>query len=370
LPAIVGSENGTDVLRDGQVVTVSCAEGETGFVYDGDLPFAVERVLLSALPRPATKVMMNLGNPEVAFALAALPNDGVGLAREEFIITNFIKIHPLALLDYAQLDDAALKAEIDRITMGYTDKAQFFVDHLAEGVAMIAAAFYPKEVIVRLSDFKSNEYANLIGGAGYEPREENPMLGFRGASRYYDPRYRDGFALECRAMKKVRDEMGLTNLKLMIPFCRTVDEGRRVQAEMAKHGLRRGEKGLELYVMCEIPSNVILAADFAEIFDGFSIGSNDLTQLVLGVDRDSALVAHLFDERDPAVKTMIANVIQVAKAKGCKIGICGQAPSDYPEFAQFLVEQGIDSISLNPDAVLKTTVAMLDMEKQRATMCR
>jgi pyruvate,water dikinase len=370
LPAIVGSENGTDVLRDGQVVTVSCAEGETGFVYDGDLPFAVERVLLSALPRPATKVMMNLGNPEVAFALAALPNDGVGLAREEFIITNFIKIHPLALLDYAQLDDAALKAEIDRLTMGYTDKAQFFVDHLAEGVAMIAAAFYPKEVIVRLSDFKSNEYANLIGGARYEPCEENPMLGFRGASRYYDPRYRDGFALECRAMKKVRDEMGLTNLKLMIPFCRTVDEGRRVQAEMAKHGLRRGEKGLELYVMCEIPSNVILAADFAEIFDGFSIGSNDLTQLVLGVDRDSALVAHLFDERDPAVKTMIANVIQVAKAKGCKIGICGQAPSDYPEFAQFLVEQGIDSISLNPDAVLKTTVAMLDMEKQRATMCR
>lgn len=370
LPAIVGSENGTDVLHDGQIVTVSCAEGETGFVYDGDLPFAVERVVLSALPRPATKVMMNLGNPEVAFALAALPNDGVGLAREEFIITNFIKIHPLALLDYAQLDDAALKAEIDRLTMGYTDKAQFFVNHLAEGVAMIAAAFYPKEVIVRLSDFKSNEYANLIGGARYEPREENPMLGFRGASRYYDPRYRDGFALECRAMKKVRDEMGLSNLKLMIPFCRTVDEGRRVQAEMAKHGLRRGENGLELYVMCEIPSNVILAADFAEIFDGFSIGSNDLTQLVLGVDRDSALVAHLFDERDPAVKTMIAHVIQVAKAKGCKIGICGQAPSDYPEFAQFLVEQGIDSISLNPDVVLKTTAAMLDMEKQRATISR
>jgi pyruvate,water dikinase len=311
--------------------------------------------------------MMNVGNPEEAFALAALPNDGVGLAREEFIITTFIKIHPLALLNYDQLEDAAVKHEIDRQTVGYTDKAQFFIDRLAEGVAMIAAAFYPKDVIVRLSDFKTNEYANLIGGAPYEPTEENPMLGFRGASRYYDPRYRDGFALECRAMQKVRNEMGLTNLKLMIPFCRTVEEGRRVQAEMAKHGLKRGENGLELYVMCEIPSNVILADAFAEIFDGFSIGSNDLTQLVLGVDRDSEIVAHIFDERDPAVKTMIASVIKAAKAKGRKIGICGQAPSDYPEFAQFLVEQGIDSISLNPDVLLKTTVAMLEMEQRLAT---
>jgi pyruvate,water dikinase len=366
LPAIVGSEHATDILQDGQIVTVSCAEGETGFVYAGRLPFEVEHVVLSELTRPETHVMMNVGNPEEAFALAALPNDGVGLAREEFIISTFIKIHPLALLNYDQLEDVAVKREIARQTVGYTDKAQFFIDRLAEGVAMIAAAFYPKDVIVRLSDFKTNEYANLIGGAPYEPTEENPMLGFRGASRYYDPRYRDGFALECRAMQKVRNEMGLTNLKLMIPFCRTVEEGRRVQAEMAKHGLKRGENGLELYVMCEIPSNVILADAFAEIFDGFSIGSNDLTQLVLGVDRDSEIVAHVFDERDPAVKTMIASVIQAAKAKGRKIGICGQAPSDYPEFAQFLVEQGIDSISLNPDVVLKTTVAMLEMEQRLA----
>jgi pyruvate,water dikinase len=247
--------------------------------------------------------------------------------------------------------------------VGYADKAQFFVDRLAQGVAMIAAAFYPKDVIIRLSDFKTNEYANLIGGKRYEPTEENPMLGFRGASRYYNPRYRDGFALECQAMKKVRDVMGLTNLKLMVPFCRTVEEGRLVQEEMAKHGLKRGQNGLELYVMCEIPSNVILAEGFAEVFDGFSIGSNDLTQLVLGVDRDSEIVAQLFDERNQAVKSMIASVIKAARAKGRKIGICGQAPSDYPEFARFLVEQGIDSISLNPDAVMKTTVAILETEK-------
>lgn len=364
LAAIVGSETATDVLRDGQVVTVSCAEGETGYVYEGALPFEVECVELTQLERPKTQVMMNVGNPEAAFALSALPNDGVGLAREEFIISTFIRIHPLALLDYDQLRDQAVKTEIDRLTVGYRDKPQFFVDRLAEGVAMIAAAFYPKDVIVRLSDFKTNEYADLIGGAPYEPTEANPMLGFRGASRYCDLRYRDGFALECRAMKKVRDEMGLTNLKLMVPFCRTVDEGRRVQDEMAKHGLVRGENGLELYVMCEIPSNVILVDAFAEIFDGFSIGSNDLTQLVLGVDRDSEIIAHIFDERDAAVKMMIANVIRAARAKGRKIGICGQAPSDYPEFAQFLVEEGIDSISLNPDVVLKTTVAIVEMEKQ------
>jgi len=365
LPAIVGTENATEVLKDGQAVTVSCAEGETGFVYQGLLKFDVQQIKVHDLPRPQTKVMMNVGNPEEAFRLSFMPNDGVGLAREEFIITTYIKIHPLALLEFDRLEDRALKTQIEQFTAGYTDKVQFFVDKLAQGVAMIAAAFYPKDVIVRLSDFKTNEYANLIGGKAYEPVEENPMIGFRGASRYYDPRYQAGFALECRAMKQVRDEMGLTNMKLMIPFCRTVEEGRRVLSEMEKHGLKRGVNALEVYVMCEIPSNVILAIEFAEIFDGFSIGSNDLTQLVLGVDRDSEIVAHVFDERNPAVKTMIASVIRAAKSKGRKIGICGQAPSDYPDFAAFLVELGIDSISLNPDAVLKTTLKILEMETRR-----
>jgi pyruvate,water dikinase len=363
LPAVVGTEQGTEALKDGQVVTVSAAEGDVGVVYEGKLSFEINRVNLKGLQRPKTKILMNVGNPDEAFGLSFIPNDGVGLTREEFIVSTYIKAHPLALLNYGLLTDGAVKSEIDRITVGYPDKPQFFVDKLAQGVAMIAAAFYPKDVIVRLSDFKSNEYANLIGGKQYEPTEENPMLGFRGASRYYDPRYRAGFALECHAMKKVRDEMGLTNVKLMIPFCRTVEEGRLVQAEMAKHGLTRGENGLEVYVMCEIPSNVILAEQFAEIFDGFSIGSNDLTQLILGVDRDSEIVAHIFDERSQAVTSMIASVIKVAKAKGKKIGICGQAPSDYPEFAKFLVEQGIDSISLNPDAVLKTTAMVLETER-------
>ncbi len=362
VPAIVGTGNATEVLKDGQVVTLSCAEGDTGFVYQDALPFHVQQVELNRLTRPRTKIMMNVGNPEEAFALSFIPNDGVGLAREEFIISTYIKVHPLALLAYDGLNPGDVKTEIDRLTVGYVDKPRFFVDKLAQGVAMIAAAFYPKDVIVRLSDFKSNEYANLIGGKAHEPIEENPMLGFRGASRYYDPRYQAGFALECRAMTKVREEMGLTNVKLMIPFCRTVEEGRLVQEEMAKHGLRRGVKGLEIYVMCEIPSNVVLAEQFAEIFDGFSIGSNDLTQLVLGVDRDSEIVAHLFDERNQAVKSMVASVIAAAKKKGKKIGICGQAPSDYPDFATFLVEQGIDSMSLNPDAVLKTTAAILKME--------
>jgi pyruvate,water dikinase len=366
LPAVVGTERGTDVIRDGQNVTVSGAEGDTGFVYDGLLDFDVERRDLRELERPETHIMMNVGNPEEAFRLSFLPNDGVGLAREEFIISTYIKAHPLALLDYDRLDNPSEKAEIDQLTAGYDDKPGFFVDKLAQGVAMIGAAFYPKDVIVRLSDFKTNEYANLVGGRRYEPTEENPMLGFRGASRYYDPRYRDGFALECRAMKKVRDEMGLTNVKLMVPFCRTVEEGRRVMAEMEKHGLKRGDNGLEVYVMCEIPSNVILAAEFAEIFDGFSIGSNDLTQLVLGVDRDSEIVAHIFDERNEAVRKMIAEVIRVVRAKGRKIGICGQAPSDYPEFARFLVEQGINSISLNPDAVLRTTLSVLELEAATA----
>ncbi len=363
LPAIVGTERATEILKDGQQVTLSCAEGDTAFIYEGKLPIEVERVPLKNLGHPKTQVMMNVANPEEAFSLSFIPNDGVGLAREEFIINTFIKIHPLALLKYEHLEDVSVKAEIDHLTAAYSDKTQYFVDKLAQGVGMIAAAFSPKDVVVRMSDFKSNEYANLIGGKNFEPSEENPMIGFRGASRYYDPRYREGFALECQAMKKVREDMGLTNVKLMIPFCRTVEEGEKVLEEMGKHGLHRGENGLEVYVMCEIPSNVILAEEFAEIFDGFSIGSNDLTQLVLGVDRDSEIVAHVFDERNPAVKTFIAQVIKAAKAKGRKIGICGQAPSDYPEFAQFLVEQGIDSISLNPDTVLKTTMKILEVEK-------
>ncbi|MBI1321929.1 phosphoenolpyruvate synthase [bacterium] len=365
LPAVVGTETATEKLTQGQVVTVSCAQGDTGFVYDGAIPFETERHSFEESGRPKTKIMMNVGNPEEAFRLSFLPNDGVGLAREEFIISNHVKIHPKALIDYDKITDADVRDEIDRLTAGYDDKPGFFVDRLAEGVATIAAAFYPKDVIIRLSDFKTNEYANLVGGLPYEPTEENPMIGFRGASRYYDERYRDGFALECRAMKKVRDDMGLTNLKIMVPFCRTVEEGRRVIAEMAMHGLVRGENGLELYVMCEIPSNVILAKEFAEIFDGFSIGSNDLTQLILGVDRDSEIVAHIFDERNPAVMRSIASVIRDAKAAGRKIGICGQAPSDYPEFAAFLVECGIDSISLNPDAVLRTTLSVLKMERER-----
>jgi pyruvate,water dikinase len=363
LPAVVGTGTATHLIREGQEITVSCSEGEIGAVYEGRLPFEIQRVNLKPTARPRTRIMMNVANPTEAFRLSFLPNDGVGLAREEFIISNFIKIHPMALLKYGELKDPAAKAEIDRLTRGYADKPVFFVDKLAEGVAMIAAAFYPKDVIVRLSDFKTNEYAGLIGGREFEPQEENPMIGFRGASRYYDPRYRDAFMLECLALRKVRDDMGLTNVKVMVPFCRTVEEGRKVLAEMARHGLRRGERGLEVYVMCEIPSNVILAEAFAEIFDGFSIGSNDLTQLTLGVDRDSEIIAHLFDERDGAVVSLIRQVIRTARAKGRKIGICGQAPSDYPEFARFLVEEKIDSLSLNPDAVVRTTLLVLETEK-------
>jgi pyruvate,water dikinase len=365
IPAIVGTERGSEVIADGQEITVSCVEGDTGYVYRGLLKFSVEEVDLGALERPRTQIMLNVANPKEVLAQAAIPNDGVGLARVELIISHAIRIHPMALIRYGTLADRAAKREIERLTGGYADKPQYFVDKLAEGVGMIAAAFYPKDVIVRLSDFKSNEYANLIGGKEFEPAEENPMLGFRGASRYYDHRYREGFALECRAMRKVREEMGLTNLKVMVPFVRTVSEGELVLAEMAANGLIRGENGLEVYVMCEIPSNVLLAREFAAIFDGFSIGSNDLTQLALGVDRDSELVARLFDERDAAVKKLISSVIRTARANGVKIGICGQAPSDYPEFAQFLIEQGIDSISLNPDAVMKTTVTVLEMERSK-----
>jgi pyruvate,water dikinase len=362
LPAVIGTEKATTVLHDGDAVTVSCAEGEVGFVYKGLLDFERRTVDLGNLERPKTKIMINIADPAAALRIAQLPNDGVGLAREEFIVTNYIKVHPQALLNYAQLEDSVVKSQIASLTRGYDDKPQFFIDKLAEGIAMLAAAFYPREVILRFSDFKTNEYSNLLGGKMFEPVEENPMLGFRGASRYYHPRYRAAFGLECQAVRKVRNTMGLTNLKVMIPFCRTVDEGKKVLAEMASHGLTRGENGLEVYIMCEIPSNVILAEKFAEIFDGFSIGSNDLTQLILGVDRDSEVVAPIFDERNEAVMSMIRDVIRKARKKGVKIGICGQAPSDYPEFTRFLVEEGINSISLNPDVIVKTTVLVLEAE--------
>jgi pyruvate, water dikinase len=366
IPAIVGCGDATGTLKTGQPVTVSCAEGEEGRVYAGLVPFAVQETQLDSLPRTRTKILMNVGNPEEAFGLAAMPCDGVGLARFEFIIANHIKTHPLALIHFDELTDASVRQEIAELTALYDHKPDFFVDKLAHGVAMIAAAFYPNPVVVRMSDFKSNEYANLLGGQQFEPKEENPMIGWRGASRYYDPQYAEAYGLECKALKRVRDDMGLTNVIPMIPFCRTPDEGRKVLAEMAKHGLVRGENGLQVYVMCEIPSNVILADEFSQVFDGFSIGSNDLTQLTLGLDRDSSLVAHIFDERNAAVKQMVRMVIEKAKQNDRKIGICGQAPSDYPEFARFLVELGIDSISLNPDSLLKTLLAIAATEKELA----
>lgn len=363
LPAIVGTKTGTESLQDGQDVTLSCAEGEVGKVYEGVLPIEKMQVEVGAEAAPLTAIMLNVANPEEAFRLAKIPNDGVGLARIEFIIAHYIKVHPMALL----ADSKDLTPEVDReiaaLTRQYPERSQYFVDLLAEGVGMIAAAFYPKPVIVRFSDFKSNEYAHLLGGEKYEPVESNPMIGFRGASRYYSESYRLGFGLECRAIEKVRKHMGLTNVAVMVPFCRTVDEGRKVMAEMARHGLRRGEDGLLVYVMCEIPSNVILAHEFAEIFDGFSIGSNDLTQLTLGIDRDSELLAPLFDERNDAVTSLIASAIQGAHKKNRPIGICGQAPSDYPDFAAFLVHQGIDSISLNPDVALKMRQRILMIER-------
>ena len=363
LPAIVGCENATEVLKTSQEVTVSCAEGEEGKVYEGLLPFEVEEVHLEDLPRTQTQILMNVGNPQEAFRLSTIPNDGVGLARTEFIIANQIQIHPMALLYFDKLEDGFAKEKIAQITALYEHKPTFFVNKLAQGIARITAAFYPKPVIVRMSDFKSNEYANLLGGRQFEPNEENPMLGWRGAARYYDERYREGFALECEAIKRVREEMGLTNLIPMIPFCRTPDEGRLVLKEMAKNGLVRAVNNLQVYVMCELPNNVIMAEEFAEVFDGFSIGSNDLTQLTLGLDRDSSLVARLFDERSEGVKRMVKLAIQSVKKHNRKIGICGQAPSDYPEFAQFLVEEGIDSISLNPDSVLKTMLEIAKVEE-------
>jgi pyruvate,water dikinase len=365
IPCVVGTVDCTEKVKNKQPVTVSCAEGERGYIYNGLLKFQVKETDLKKIKRTRTKIMMNIGNPEMAMAQSFIPNDGVGLAREEFIITSYIRIHPLALLNFHKLKNKKAKQQIEKLTVGYTNKAQFFVDRLAEGVARIAASFYPKDVIVRLSDFKSNEYANLIGGAEFEPVESNPMIGWRGASRYYDPKYIAAFELECRALVKVREDMGLRNLKIMVPFCRTIEEGKKVLAIMAKHGLKRGVGGLEVYVMCEIPANVILAEEFCKIFDGFSIGSNDLTQLTLGVDRDSQIVAHVYDERNQAVKSLISQVIKIAKKNKRKIGICGQAPSDFPDFAQFLVREGIDSISLNPDTVIKTTLAIKQVEGKK-----
>ena len=364
VPCIVGTGKGTTVLNGVEGVTVSCAEGETGRVYAGLLDFEVETLDLEHMERPKTKIMMNVGNPDMAFNLSFIPNDGVGLAREEFIISNFIRVHPLALLHFDTITDEKTRDDIEKVAVGYANKQDFFIDKLAEGVAKIAAAFYPRDVIVRLSDFKSNEYANLIGGYEFEPVEDNPMIGFRGAARYYDETYREGFAMECLAMKKVRDAMGLTNVKLMIPFVRTVEEGQRVIEEMKKNGLVQGTNGLEIYMMVEIPSNVVLIDEFSQIFDGFSIGSNDLTQLTLGLDRDSEHISHLFDERNVAVKRLVEMVIKAVKDRNKKIGICGQAPSDYPEFAQFLVQCGIDSMSLNPDTVVKTTFKVIEAEKK------
>ncbi len=350
--AVVGCGNATDVIFDGDLITVSCAEGKTGYIYAGKAEWTVEERDLSNLRVPRTAPMLILGDPSLAFQQAALPQRGVGLMRMEFLIANHIKIHPLALTRFEQVKPPEVREQISYLTRHYRDKKDYFIETLAEGIAVIAAAFHPHDVIVRMSDFKSNEYANLIGGHQFEPEEENPMLGFRGASRYYSPRYRDGFALECKAIRRVREEMGFTNVKVMIPFCRTVEEGHRVLETMKEFGLERGKNGLEVYVMIEIPSNVLLAESFAELFDGFSIGSNDLTQLTLGLDRDSTLVSELFNEKNPAVMQLIATAIRVARKKGIKIGLCGQAPSDMPEFAQFLVREGIHSISFNADALL------------------
>ncbi|MCS7215268.1 MAG: phosphoenolpyruvate synthase [Thermodesulfovibrio sp.] len=370
IPCVVGCGDATEVIKEGLEITVDCSKGEKGYVLEGKIPYNVKRIDLSSLPSTKTKIMMNVGIPEQAFSQGQIPNDGVGLARIEFIIGSHIGVHPLALIEYESLKEQSQKnpkiakivREIDKRTPMYEYKPDFYVDKLAQGIAMIGAAFYPNDVIVRFSDFKTNEYANLIGGTLYEPVESNPMIGWRGASRYYDPKFEPAFALECLAIKKVREEIGLNNVKVMIPFCRTIEEGKKVIEVMKKYGLNQGENGLEVYVMCEIPSNVVLAEEFAQIFDGFSIGSNDLTQLTLGLDRDSELVSHIYDERNEAVKRLVRHVIEVAKKHGKKIGICGQAPSDFPEFAEFLVECGINSISLIPDTVLKTRLLIAEKE--------
>jgi pyruvate,water dikinase len=363
IPAIVGSDNATEILADVGDVTVSCAEGEEGHVYEGRLAFEVEQTDLSNLPKTKTEIMMNLGNPDLAFSLASLPVDGIGLARMEFIINEYIKAHPMALKHPERVDIATQK-ELQKLAQAYENMEDFFIKTLSEGVATIASAVYPKPCVVRMSDFKSNEYATLLGGSAFEMQEDNPMIGFRGASRYAHPAYEEGFALECAAMKRVREEMGFSNVKLMIPFCRRVEEGRRVLDTMKKYGLVQGENGLEIYVMCEIPNNVIQIDAFSQLFDGFSIGSNDLTQLTLGVDRDSEVVAFDYDERDEGVKMMIKMAVEGAKRNHRHSGICGQAPSDYPEMAEYLVRLGIDSMSLNPDTVLKTIQNVAKLEKE------
>ena len=366
IPAVVGTGDATEKVPTGREVTVSCAEGEEGFVYDRVLPFHVEKTRLSDLRRPKTEVMMNLGNPDAAFGLAMVPNDGIGLARMEFIISSYIKVHPMALVHPERVTDESVRQSIADLTYGYSNGEEYFVERLAEGAGTIAAAFYPNPVVVRTSDFKTNEYASLLGGTYFEPAEANPMLGFRGASRYYDDRYREGFALECRALKRVREEMGLANLIIMIPFCRRVEEAKQVIEELAKNGLSRGENGLQVYQMCEIPNNVVQIDAFSDYFDGFSIGSNDLTQLTLGIDRDSAVIGGAFDERDPGVKKMVAMAVEGCRRNKRHSGLCGEAPSTYPEFADFLVEQGIDSISVEPDAILKITLRVADVEKRFA----
>jgi pyruvate,water dikinase len=366
IPAIVGAENATRVLGGGGIVTVSCVEGENGHVYEGRLKFSVDQVDPAALPKPRTRIMLNVGDPDSAFRLAMLPCDGIGLARMEFIFASWVGVHPLALTRHAQLPPT-VRREVDARTMGYRDKTQYFVDRLSQGVGVLAAAFWPRPVILRFSDFKTNEYARLIGGAAFEPLEANPMIGWRGASRYYHPNYKEGFLLEVEAVRRVREIFGLTNLKVMIPFCRTPAEAERVLETMGEGGLARGNGGLDVYVMAEIPSNILMAAEFAELFDGFSIGSNDLTQLTLGVDRDSTTVAPLFDERVEAIKWSCAHLIEVAHAHGRTVGICGQAPSDYPDFAAFLVERGIDSISLNADAFARTCRRVHEAELQRGS---
>ena len=364
IPAVVGTGDATTSVPDGAVVTVSCAEGDSGRVYNGAVGFHVDRTEVGDVARPRTQIMINLGNPDLAFKTSFLPNDGVGLARMEFIISEYIKVHPLALMHPEKVDDPEVRRTIDRITQGYPDGSAFFVERLSEGIGTIAAAFWPKPVVVRMSDFKTNEYASLLGGQGFEPSESNPMLGFRGASRYAHPAYAEGFALECRAMQRVRDEMGLTNVILMLPFVRRIAEADLVLQTMADLGLRRGENGLKVYAMCEIPNNVILIDEFAKRFDGFSIGSNDLTQLTLGVDRDSEIVAFDYDERDEGVKEMIRLAVEGCRRNGIHSGLCGQAPSDYPDMAEFLVRVGIESMSLNPDTVVKTTRQVLDLERQ------
>ena len=366
IPAVVGTGNGVEILASADTVTVSCAQGDTGNVYAGAIPFRVNETDLGEMQKPKTRIMVNLGNPELAFHTAQIPNDGVGLARLEFIINEYIKAHPLALLAPEKVTDPGVRAQLAALTAAYTSPAGYFIEKLSEGVGTIAAAFYPKPVVVRLSDFKSNEYASLLGGAGFEPQEANPMLGLRGASRYVHPDYREAFALECAAMKRVREEMGFRNVKLMVPFCRTLGEAERVLKAMAEHGLQRGDAELEIYMMCELPNNVILIDEFSEYFDGFSIGSNDLTQLALGIDRDSELVAGEFDERDPGVKKLLRLAVEGARRNHRHSGICGQAPSDYPDMAAYLVELGIDSISLNPDSVMKTTQHILRVEQELA----